>query len=458
MSRPEPTPPFRVRPRVRHAKTLSGINVAAALASAARSEPPPASLPISGVPISEPPISEPLTSLPPVSLTRAVTAPAARALVASGSARSRAITEPAASAPEPSRLAEELQLPPELDVERLFADRYRLEDQLDAIGSTTIWSAYDTFVARDVLLEQSPRTAGSMRSAEEASVLTQAGVLAPRDVGCLLDTDFVVVERTVGESLARRIERDGRLPTAECARILDQVVEPLARMHDRGLVHGAIDARSLFLERPAMADDPPRVLLLARGVARILEAGTATCAAIGAPIRAPEQIREGIEETPASDVGPPSDAFALAAVLYLALTGRAPFVGRNAADTKQQILSRTFDPPSALRRELHPSVDAFFRRAFAVDPGRRFGSVRELAAVFCRVVDDPASSVAIPQLAPTQLTTLPPRPLRLRPAIRFAALAAVLAAGAVAGAAWLLDGSAEVGAAEPPRTALDAAR
>jgi serine/threonine protein kinase len=268
----------------------------------------------------------------------------------------------------------------------------------------------------------------------------------------------VVVDRKVGEALARRVERDGRLAAAECARLLDEVVEPLSRLHERGMVHGAIDARSVFLERPASADEAPRALLLARGVARILEAGTATSAAIAAPVRAPEQIPDRSDDGPAPAIGPRTDAFALAAVLYLALTGRAPFVGRTAADTKQRILSRTFDPPSSLRRELHPSVDAFFRRAFAVDPERRFGSVREMAAVFRRVIDDPSSSDGIPQLARTQLTTLPPRPSRGRPALRIAALAAVLAAGAIAGAAWLLDGPAEVGAAEPPPFAHDAAR
>lgn len=434
MSRPEPAVPFRVRPRVRHAQTLSGISVADALSSAARSEPPPglvsSAAPMSSPPISEPPMSEPLTSLPPVS--------------------------PAPSAPERSGAASVLALRSEPEVEPLFAGRYQIEEQLDANGSTTIWCAYDTFVGRDVLLEQSPRAAGSTRSIEEAASLIQAGLLAPRDMGCVLDTDFVVVERRVGETLARLIERDSRLPTAECARLLDEVAAPLARLHERGMIHGAIDARSIFLERPSTADEAAPVVLLANGVARILEAGTATCAAIAAPVRAPEQLGPGADGGAAPAIGPRTDAFALAAVLYVAVTGRDPFVGRNAAETKQRILSRTFDPPSTLRRELHPSVDAFFRRAFAVDPERRFGSVREMAAVFRRVVDDPSSSAGIPQLARTQLITIPPRAPRLRPALRVAALAAVLAAGAIAGAAWLLDGPAEVGAAEPPRSALDA--
>lgn len=395
--------PFRVRPRVRHPKTLPAFDVQSMVAAleAPDSSPPTAEEAAS-------PSQPPRASSPPPRLSLADLPP---------------------SAPEAF-----------FEVEGLIGGRFHLEERLDDGDTTQVWSAFDSFVGREVLV-----AIGEDAAAGDA-IRGFAGVRSP-DVlaacaSCEADGErFVALPRVHGETLAERLSRDGRLPPAECAHLLATVVEGLAAIHDRGLVHGAIDAQSVFLVRPAEPGEVPRAVLIAPGLSHVVAAGSAAAATMPPSLRAPEQIEAAGEPDARTDL------YAVAGVLYLALTGRQPFVGRTPAELQQHVLSASFDPPSKLRRSLPPPVDAFFRRAFAVDPARRFGSARELGAVFRMVVDDDTRAGSTPPPSPRAPEALP---VRIGRALRFSAVAAVIAAIAVVALWQLLHREPDVEASSAP--------
>src|SRR5262249_52544884 len=137
-----------------------------------------------------------------------------------------------------------------------------------------------------------------------------------------------------GESLASRLEREGRLPAAEVLRIGREVAEGLAAAHERGLIHRDIKPANIWLEtrtrRVKILDfglvraplDPTPAAPAAPGpLAAMPAALTQTGAIVGTPAyMAPEQTRG-----PAVDAR--SDLFSLGCVLYQMSTGRPAFQG-----------------------------------------------------------------------------------------------------------------------------------
>ncbi|MFE9766587.1 PQQ-binding-like beta-propeller repeat protein [Streptomyces sp. NPDC005808] len=132
--------------------------------------------------------------------------------------------------------------------------------------------------------------------------------------------------------------------------------EALAAIHARGMVHRDLKPSNILL-----APDGPRVIDF--GIVRALEATamTRTGAMVGSVgYVSPEQIRNG------SEVGPPSDVFALGAVLAYASSGREPFGEGQDSVILLRIVTRDFDLSGVPARVL-PLVEACLRE----EPGDR---------------------------------------------------------------------------------------
>ncbi|MFI2214507.1 bifunctional serine/threonine-protein kinase/ABC transporter substrate-binding protein [Streptomyces sp. NPDC020141] len=257
-----------------------------------------------------------------------------------------------------------------------------------------------------------------------------------------------------GPSLAEAVAAHGPLPPRG-ARILGAAVaRALAAVHAAGLVHRDVKPGNVLL-----ALDGPR--LIDFGIARPAD-GTALTAAdmvVGTPgFLAPEQA-----EARGSEIGPPSDVFALACLLAYAVTGRLPF-GRGAVDA---LLYRTVHDDPDLGG-VDDGLAELLTACLAKDPGRRptAAEVAERLAedtppggtawlppeVVRTIAERSARMLALPDIEPTHAGEPEPAP---RPVARRRALLAgggtLLAAGAGAALWAVLRDEGDASAGAPPR-------
>jgi protein kinase-like protein len=207
------------------------------------------------------------------------------------------------------------------------------------------------------------------REAEaQARVGGHPNVISVHRFGVTAGRAFLVMDVASGGDLAERLQ-GGVLDPHEAARLVRALCEGLEHAHARGVLHRDLKpANVLFDEGGA-----PR--LTDFGLARLVgaESLTQTGEVLGTPAyMAPEQALAG-------EVDSRTDVYGLGAILFAALTGRAPFAG----GTLIALLARVAEglPPSV--RELNPEVPEglarIVSRCLNKDPGKRYATVRSLA-------------------------------------------------------------------------------
>jgi len=184
----------------------------------------------------------------------------------------------------------------------------------------------------------------------------------------------VAMEWVPEGSLAQRLEA-GPLPVVEVARVAGEVLEVLAHLHERGIVHRDVKPSNLLV------DGDGRVRLADLGLARPLADGrglTRTLAAVGTPAyMSPEQIRG---EAPA----PAADFYGLGVTLYQLTTGKLPFAGTSEFDVANKHLTEPVGDPRRLRRDCPAWLAGFILRLLEKSPRDRFESAAAALAALGR--------------------------------------------------------------------------
>ncbi|WP_053850529.1 PQQ-binding-like beta-propeller repeat protein [Streptomyces sp. NRRL B-24085] len=167
---------------------------------------------------------------------------------------------------------------------------------------------------------------------------------------------WMATEFVAGPNLRDAVLDRGPLPADAVRLLAAALAEALAAIHAKGLVHRDLKPSNILL-----APDGPRVIDF--GIVRALEgtALTRTGVVVGSVgYLSPEQIRNGAQVVPASDV------FSLGAVLAYASGGKEPFGEGQDSVVLLRILTGDVDL-SAVPREHLPLVESCLRD----DPGAR---------------------------------------------------------------------------------------
>jgi formylglycine-generating enzyme required for sulfatase activity/tRNA A-37 threonylcarbamoyl transferase component Bud32 len=301
-----------------------------------------------------------------------------------------------------------------------LAARYRVEREIGRGGMATVYLAgdlkHERRVALKVLRPELAAALGTERFLREIKLtarLSHPHILPLLDSGDAAGRLYYVMPYVEGESLRRKLEREGPLSLEETVSITRGVASALDYAHRHGVLHRDIKPENILLHEgeAIVADFGIALAISAAGGERL----TGTGLSVGTPAyMSPEQIRG--EREP--DVR--SDLYSLACVTYEMLAGEPPFSGPSV----EAIIARRLTEPAphvaAARRSLPETVDRTLAAALSEAPERRFPS----GAAFTAALAPPS---------PEPPGTLPAaRALLRRPAIILAALAvALLLAAAV---------------------------
>jgi hypothetical protein len=224
-----------------------------------------------------------------------------------------------------------------------------------------------------------------LREAQAAAAVEHDHIVAIHHTGQDRGVSFLAMPLLKGESLEDRIKREGKLPTAEAARIGAEIAQGLAAAHARGLIHRDIKPGNVWLE-----GEKGRVKILDFGLARVLEGAeqlTQPGAVLGTPAyMAPEQVN-------AETVDHRADLFSLGCVLYRMATGKLPFRGTTPLATLTAVRTSQPVPPQELNPALPPALIDLIAQLLAKEPAARPPSAQAVAQRLHDLAADRADTV-----------------------------------------------------------------
>ena len=280
--------------------------------------------------------------------------------------------------------------------EEILLGRYRVLARRGTGGFGTVCTCWDTVLQRRVAIKRMPLFSTSpdaipastpdevLKEARTSSLLAHPNVVSVLDFTQENGYAYLIMEYVDGLNLAELLARveDGRLTSDECAHVLTSCARALAFAHENRVLHMDIKPTNIMIDRMGtvkIADFGMAELGAAAGY------GGARGGTVG--YMPPEQI-EGML------VDERADVFALAVVIWQALTGKNPFAAASAAASLEKIRRgpRLAHAKSATGLDLDAEDDLV--RALAPIASERTASVDELACELVPKLGDPTAGQA----------------------------------------------------------------
>ena len=293
---------------------------------------------------------------------------------------------------------------------------YRIESVIGRGGMGIVYLAEQVRLERKVALKViSPELAHDEgfrtrfeRESRVAASIDHTGVVPVYEAGEQDGLLYLAMRYVPGTDLKAALT-GGPLDPARALAIVSQVGGALDAAHARGLVHRDVKPGNILLEDAGGAE---RVYLSDFGLTKRVSSAsgiTATGFVVGTlDYIAPEQVQ-------GSAVDARTDVYALACVLFHALSGRVPFERDN--DMAKMYAHANLDAPSLAEAApgLPRALDDVVARGMAKDPDARFASAGDLgraadAALHGGAPTVAERSVAVGAAAPGQSTVASPPP------------------------------------------------
>ncbi len=270
--------------------------------------------------------------------------------------------------------------------------RYELVEQLGVGGMAEIFKArctgpggfQRTVVVKRILPANTADPAFVRMFVSEAKILGMLhhpNVIQAYDFGESGGTLFLVLEYVDGPSLADTLsvlKEAGRpIPITVACQIAHDVCRALEH------VHNLLDADGAPLNVVHRDVTPSNILLTATGSAKLLDFGVAKYRAsqarsqVGTIKGKPAYLAP--ETLDRREIDHRADIFSLGIVLHELLTGEPLFEGENHQITFYRVLNMEIPPPSRVRPEVPPELDAIVLKALERDRDRRYQTAQEMA-------------------------------------------------------------------------------
>ena len=269
----------------------------------------------------------------------------------------------------------------------ILGEQLVIERELGGGGMSRVFVAFETALQRRVVVKVLPDEIATALSHERfrREILTSASLQHPNivsvisagDAGGLLHFVMPFVE---GESLRGRLQREGSLTPVTVVSIMRDVARALAFAHERGVVHRDIKPDNVLLSggTAVVAD-----FGVAKAFASAREGthGTSTTLtnvgmSLGTPAyMAPEQVAGDTK------LDARTDLYALGAMAYEALSGRAVFPRESVALVLRAHLADSPEPLRLIKPGIPAALEEAVLRCLEKDPAARPQSASELLSI-----------------------------------------------------------------------------
>jgi len=265
-----------------------------------------------------------------------------------------------------------------------IANRFRLMRQIGEGGMGSVWLATHLGLGIPCAIKfvegewrrQPEMVARFEREAKVEAQLRSPHVVHVLDHGVWNGTPYIAMEFLEGESLASRLDREGRLDVATTHRVVAHVARALTRAHAIGIVHRDLKPENIFL---VPGDDGEIAKVLDFGVAKwntdwVVNSVTKTGLLVGTPLyMSPEQAR-GTKQ-----IDFRADLWALGVIAFQCLTGELPFLSEGLGDLLAKIMFGAIPVPSTIVASLPEAFDEWWARASSREITYRFESAKDLS-------------------------------------------------------------------------------
>ncbi|HNX98593.1 MAG TPA: serine/threonine-protein kinase, partial [Candidatus Aminicenantes bacterium] len=174
---------------------------------------------------------------------------------------------------------------------------------------------------------------------------------------------YIAMEFVDGLPLSRMLRDGGPLSLPTAKGLMDQLLDVLDRLHQKGVVHRDLKPENLLVCR----SEPRQFKLLDFGLAlresqtRLTQTGTVMGTLHYLP---PERILEGISSAK-------GDVYGAGVLFYEMVTGRNPFDGEGPLEVIQAIVEHDCPSPDRFRSDLPSSLVQLIEAMLDRDPARR---------------------------------------------------------------------------------------
>ncbi len=262
--------------------------------------------------------------------------------------------------------------------------KYEIEGLLGQGGMGAVWRARHSMTGRKLAVKVLDKgyvnnaqvSARFGREARAASLIQHPGIVEVLDLDKTDDgVPFMVMEFLEGETLARRIERRGRLDQAETLRLGSMLLEALDAAHTHGVIHRDLKPENIYVVPAGRRGEAVKILDF--GISQVQTAQerklTMTGSVLGTPhYMSPEQAMGE------NQLDHRADIYAAGVVLYECVVGDVPYDAPNYNKLLRLILDEDPPPPRERGAQISPELERVILWAMEKERDQRVPSAKEM--------------------------------------------------------------------------------
>ena len=255
---------------------------------------------------------------------------------------------------------------------RTLDQRYVIQELIARGGMASVFRAVDErldrVVAVKIMHPESSKITDSEQFIREAKLtarLNHRGIVSIHDRGTDGDLTYLVMEYVPGNTLRDVMREEAPMSPRRALAFIEPILVALSEAHANSLIHRDIK--------------PENVLITPTGDVKVADFGLARAASVDhrtssvligtVSYLAPEVIAN-------QAVDPRADIYACGAIFYEMITGQKPHIADSPIAVAHKHINEDVAPPSSLRPDIPPYVDALAMRALARDRAQRSPDAR----------------------------------------------------------------------------------